>query len=189
DEDIVRREIVESGEAIQQGRLAAAGRTHDRDHLPARNREVHPAERVDLDDPGVVHFVGVHSPDDRLGRHAPFSMSRGLFRVSLRLVYSERAMNRFSVHVSSMPPDVVSGSRRAARSASNAWRLSVGISRSSRSYHPYDAAKATSSVTSANRTRNVFVVASRRSKPPTPRALRTARGSPRAIASGSVRTR
>src|SRR2546425_11028758 len=188
DEDIARREVVESGEAIEQGRLPAAGRPHDRDHLAARDREVHPAERVDLDDPGVVHFVGVHSPDDRLGRHAPFSMSRGLFMVSLRPVYSERATNRFSVHVSSMPADVVSGSRRAARSASNALRLSVDISRSSRSYHPYDAANASSSVTSANRTRKVFVVASRRSKPATPRALRTARGSPRAIASGSVRT-
>src|SRR3989442_1051226 len=188
DQDIARREIVESGEAIQQGRLSAAGRPHDRDHLAARDREVHPAERVDLDDPGVVHFVGVHSPDDRLGRHVAFSMSRGLFRVSLARFYSERAMNRFSVHVSSMPADVVSGSRRAARSASNAGRLSADISRSSRSYHPYDAANASSSVTSANRTRNVFVVASRLSKPPTPRALRTARGSPRAIASGSVRT-
>src|SRR6059036_609042 len=188
DEDIARRQIVESREAIQQGRLAAAGRPHDRDHLASRDREVHSAERMDLDDPGVVHFVGVHSPDDRLGRHATFSMSRGLFRVSLGPFYSERAMNMFSVQVSSMPADVVSGSRRAARSASNAWRLSVGISRSSRSYHPYDAANARSSVTSGNRTRKVFVVASRRSKPPTPRALRTARGSPRAIASGSVRT-
>src|SRR2546425_766804 len=188
DEDIARREIVESGEAIQQGRLPAAGRSHDRDHLAARDREAHPAERVDLDDPGVVHFVGVHSPDDRLGRHAPFSMSRGLFRVSLRLVYSERVMNRFSVQMSSTPADVDSASRRAARSASNALRLSVDISWSSRSYHPYDAANAISSVTSAKRTRKVFVVASRRSKPATPRALRTARGSPRAIASGSVRT-
>src|SRR3989449_1055494 len=188
DEDIARREVVESGEAIEQGRLPAAGRPHDRDHLAARDREVHPAERVDLDDPGVVHFVGVHSPDDRLGRHAPFSMSRGLFRVSLRLVYSERAMNRFSVQMSSTPADVDSASRRAARSASNALRLSVDISWSSRSYHPYDAANAISSVTSAKRTRKVFVVASRRSKPATPRALRTARGSPSAIASGSVRT-
>src|SRR3989442_1743152 len=188
DEACARREIVEAGEAIEQGRLPAAGRPHDRDHLAARDREVHPAERVDLDDPGVVHFVGVHSPDDRLGRHAPFSMSRVLFRVSLRLVYSERAMNRFSVQMSSTPADVDSASRRGSRPASKALRLSVDISWSSRSYHPYDAPNAISSVTSAKRTRKVFVVASRRSKPATPRASRTARGSPRAIASGSVRT-
>src|SRR2546422_5239168 len=188
DEHIARRQIVEAGETVQQGGLPAAGRPHDRDHLAARDREGQPAQRMDLDDPGVVHFVGIHSPDDRLGRHAPFSMSRGLFRVSFGLFYSERATNRFSVHVSSMPADVLKGSRRAARSASNARRLSVDISWSSRSYHPYDAANPSSSVTSANRTRKVLLVASRRSKTATPMALSTARGSPRAMASGSVRT-
>src|SRR3989442_15558227 len=95
---------------------------------------------MDLDDPGVVHFVGVHSPDDRLGRHATFSMSRGLFRVSLGPFYSERATNRVSVQVSSMPADVVSGSRRAARAGSEGWRLSAALSGDSRPYPPYHGA-------------------------------------------------
>ena len=36
--------VVEAGEAVEQGRLAAAGRPHDRDHLAAVDRQIDAAQ-------------------------------------------------------------------------------------------------------------------------------------------------
>src|SRR2546422_840901 len=69
DEHLALREVVEAAEAVQQGRLPAPGRAHHRDHLPRADLEVNPPERVDADDPGVVHLLGIHGPYEDVVGH------------------------------------------------------------------------------------------------------------------------
>ena len=70
DLNVPGREVVEARETVQEGRLAAAGRTHDRDHFAARDFEVHAAKCVDRHRAGVVGLVGINPADDRLLGHA-----------------------------------------------------------------------------------------------------------------------
>src|SRR5439155_65318 len=53
------REVIDAGEAVEEGRLAAAGRPHDRDHLALSDVHVQAPEGVDLDTAAVV---GLHEP-------------------------------------------------------------------------------------------------------------------------------
>src|SRR3990170_1134523 len=90
DEDVPRGEVVEPGEAVQEGRLPAAGRTHDRDHLPARDREADPAEGMDHDRARVVRLVDVQCADHRDLGHGPSIRRDGGslgFRSAVRPVY------------------------------------------------------------------------------------------------------
>ena len=63
DVHLTLREVVEPAEAVQEGRLPAAGRPHHRDHLALSDLEVDAAEGVDPDGARVVHLVCAHRSD------------------------------------------------------------------------------------------------------------------------------
>src|SRR2546430_7332986 len=70
-------EVIDAREAIQEGRLAAAGGAHDRDHLALPDVHVQAAEGVDLDAAAAVRLHELARNDDpcfdarslRRGRH------------------------------------------------------------------------------------------------------------------------
>ena len=64
DEDVAGVDGVEAGEAVEERRLAAAARAHDRDHLAAGDREADAVEGVHLDLAGVVDLVDVPRLDE-----------------------------------------------------------------------------------------------------------------------------
>jgi hypothetical protein len=66
DEDVTRIDRVEPREAVEQGRLAGAARSHDRDHLAAPDGEAHIAQGVDYDLARVVTLVDRPGFDDCL---------------------------------------------------------------------------------------------------------------------------
>src|SRR5207247_9184266 len=64
DPHLAGREIIDAGEAVQEGRLAAAGGAHDRDHLALSDVHVQAAEGVDLDAAAVVGLHELARDDD-----------------------------------------------------------------------------------------------------------------------------
>ena len=76
DQDLALVDGVEPGEAVEQRRLAAAARAHDRHHLAACKRQVDTTEGRDLHHPGVVGLHDRARVDDRARAHG--SSSRGI---------------------------------------------------------------------------------------------------------------
>ena len=79
DEHRARRERVETGEAVQQRRLARARRAHDRGEAPGGDVDGDAVERADGGVAGAVHLHRVDRPRRRRGR----CRSRGLERRGL----------------------------------------------------------------------------------------------------------
>ena len=61
---------VEAREAVEQRRLAAAARAHDRDHLAGEDLHVDAAQRVHLDEARVVELLDGPRLDDSAGLRA-----------------------------------------------------------------------------------------------------------------------
>src|SRR3989442_3540013 len=68
DPDFAGREVVDSGEAVQERRLAAPGRAHDGDHLPLSDVEVEATERLDGPAAAVVRLHEATRDDDAVLR-------------------------------------------------------------------------------------------------------------------------
>jgi hypothetical protein len=94
DEGLPRGEAVQAGHAVQQRRLAGAGRAHDRGQLAAFDFEVDAAQRVDggvalavaagqlmcfHDRSGRCLIFGGRRHGDRLGHRSPSSVGLQLF--------------------------------------------------------------------------------------------------------------
>src|SRR5207302_4346561 len=84
DPHLAGREIIDPGEAVQQGRLAAAGRAQDRDHLALSDVHVQAPEGVDLDAAAVVRLHELARDDD------PVLDARGLRRGGRGAGYGHR---------------------------------------------------------------------------------------------------
>jgi hypothetical protein len=57
-------DVVQAGEAVEQGRLAAAGRAHDGHHFAPLHGGLDPAQCLDAGRTGVVGLDDVDGSDD-----------------------------------------------------------------------------------------------------------------------------
>src|SRR5439155_20291623 len=57
-------EVIDAGQAVQEGRLAASGGAHDRDHLTLPDVDVQTPEGVDFDTAAVVRLHELARDDD-----------------------------------------------------------------------------------------------------------------------------
>src|SRR5690606_1144577 len=69
DPDLARGDRVETGQGVEQCRLAAARGPHDGYHLAAIDLERHALERIDTSRPGVIRLHHISSDDDAVGIH------------------------------------------------------------------------------------------------------------------------
>src|SRR5437773_2303309 len=102
DLNVPGREVVEARETVQEGRLTAAGRTHDRDHFAARDFEVHAANRTSSS--RLANRTG----------NSFFTTSR----------WSKSATSSALRTASGSPRACASGSVRTRRTASRTWARS-----------------------------------------------------------------
>src|SRR5436853_4826286 len=92
DPHLAGREIIDPGTTVQEGRLAAAGGAHDRDHLALPDVHIQAPEGVDLDAAAVVRLHELARDDD------PVLDARGLRRDG----HGTRYGHRFRSH--DLPP-------------------------------------------------------------------------------------
>src|SRR5439155_23561956 len=101
DTHLTRGELVDAGEAIEERRLAATGRSHHGDHLALPDVEIQAAECVDGTAAAVVGLHEAARDDD------PVLDARGLRGRRCRRGYRDR----FGRHRRSTPGSTVRGTR------------------------------------------------------------------------------